>query len=118
MLTKGLKNFFKLNKRNFTTNKIISRCFSVKSDKFRESLNEEIKYEKENYEPINEKEMKDFKASSNFEIVDLKEKMKTELRKTVRNYEVIVSFNARPPIENEDEHKNQEEESKNIFLNE
>jgi len=111
MLTTGLRKFVSLNKRSFTNNKIISKFFSVNSDKLRENIKEELKYEKENYEPINEKEMKDFKSSSNFEIVELEDKIKTQLRKREGNYDVVVSFNARPPIEKEDEKKNQEEES-------
>lgn len=110
MLAKGLRNIIKLNKRSFTNNKLITRYFSVKPDKLSETINEELKYEIQNYEPINEKEMKDFKASSNFEIVETENKLKTELKKTVGDYEVIVYFNARPPIENEEEQKNPEDE--------
>lgn len=115
MLAKGFRNFLTLNKKNFTNNKTFAKFFSVKSDNLKETIDKELKYEKESYEPINEKEMKDFKASSNFEIVDLEDKTKIELRKTEGNYEVIVSFNARPPIEQEDEQKNQDEESNKAF---
>lgn len=116
MLVKGLKKLFILNKRNFTNNAMISKFFCMKTDDLREIIKEEIQYEKDNYEPINEKEMKEFKTSTNFEIIELEDKMKMELRKKEGNYEVIVTFNARPPIEDEEEQKNQEEEESKTFL--
>ena len=118
MLSKGLKNLITFNKRNFTNHKLLSKFFCIKSETLKEVINGEIKYEKENYEPINEKEIKDFRTSTKFEIVELEDKTKMELRKKEGNYEVIVTFNARPPIENEEDQKNQQgEESKNNFLN-
>jgi len=114
MLVKRFKNLI-LNKNFISINKSISKLFSFKTDKLKDILNNEIKYERENYSPVDENEIKQFKNSTKFVFVESQIKTKMELRKIEGNYEVIVNFNARPPVNQEEEQQNQEQES-NIFI--
>ncbi len=74
-----------------------------------------MKYEKENYSSVDQNEIKLFKTSTKFDFYDLEDKSKMELRKKEGKYEVIVNFNARPPINQEEDQNNQEQESKILF---
>ncbi len=108
MLVKRFGNF--VLKRNFTSiNKAVIRSFSIKTDKLREIISNEIKYEKENYASVDENEISQFKSSTKFEFVEKDDKTKMELRKREGNYEVIVNFNAKPPMNQEEDQPNQEE---------
>lgn len=108
MLVKRLGNFI-LKKNYISINKAAIKCFTIKTDKLREIISHEIKFEKDNYSPVDENEIVQFKTSTKFEFVEKDDKTKMELKKTEGNYEVIVNFNARPPMNQEEDQQNPEE---------
>ena len=115
MLVKRFKNLV-FNKNFLTQNKTVSRFFSFKTDTLKEIINNEVKYEKENYSPVDENEIKQFKNSTKFEFVESETKAKMELRKREGDYEVIVTFHARPPVNSEEqEGQTPEQEGKFTF---
>jgi len=114
MLIKRFGNFFI--KRNILSvvNKAVIKPFTIKTDKLKELINNEVKYEKENYAPVDENEIVQFKNSTKFEFIEREDKTKMELRKREGSHEVIVTFNSRPPM-NQDEEQPNQEESKFLF---
>lgn len=113
MLVKRFGNF--VLRRNFSSlNKTAIKCFAFKTDKLKEIINNEVKFEKDNYSPVDENEITQFKNSTKFEFIEKEDKAKMELRKRDGNYEVIVNFNARPPTNQEEEQPNPEESKKNF----
>lgn len=97
---------------NFRLNKIIARSFTYNKEKLQGILSNELKSEKDNYYPVDASEIKTFKDSTKFEFIESENKSKMELRKKQGNYEVIVSFHARAPI-NQEEQKEQQENPDN-----
>jgi len=107
MLFKGFGNFILQRKFNSINNAAI-RCFTNKTNKLRDIISNEIKYEKDNYQSVDENEISQFKNSTKFELIEKDNKTKMELRKKEGNYIVAVNFNARPPINQEEEQPNQD----------
>ena len=105
------RRFFNIaiNKNFNSINKSLSRFFTFKTEGLKNVLNAELKYEKENYSPVDANEIKEFKNSTKFEFAETENKIKMELRKKEGNFEIIVNFNARAPF-NEEEQEQQDPE--------
>lgn len=75
-------------------------------------LKSEIKHEETNYSPVDEAELKTFFNNTQFNFVDKPDSLNMELRKTQGNFEVIVNFQAKPPLPQEEQQGEGEEKSK------
>jgi hypothetical protein len=126
MLKRGLnfgKKALTLNARDmskyFAFNKS-TPCFSFasKSDSIVNILKSEINHEETNYSAVDQNELKTFFQRTKFEFVDKEDSLNMELRKTQGNYEVIINFQAKPPMPQEETQTQQEgeEKSKIIFF--
>ena len=81
------------NKSFSLINKSIARFSTYNTDKLRNIINNEIKYEKENYSPVDENEIRQFKSSTKFEFSETQNTTKMELRKIENNLEeIFVKF--------------------------
>ncbi len=117
MLRNGL---FAITKRSVGTklfpttfNKIQSRFFSVNLDGLRNILKSEINHEESNYSPVDQSELQQFFQNTKFEFFDKENSMTMELRKTIGNFDIVINFQAKPPMPQEE--GLQEEERSNLF---
>ncbi len=92
----------------------LSRGFSVNLDGLRNILKSEVNHEESNYSPVDQNELKTFFNNTKFQFVDQENTLNMELRKTQGNFEVIVNFQAKPPMPQEEQEGEGQEKSKNI----
>ena len=75
-------------------------------------LKSEVNHEETNYSPVDQNELKTFFQNTKFQFVDQENSLNLELRKTQGNFEVIVNFQAKPPIPQDEQPQEGEEKSK------
>lgn len=123
MLKRGLnfgKKVFSLNARDmskyFAFNKS-TPCFTfaTKTDTIANILKSEINHEETNYSPVDQSELKTFFQNTKFEFVDKEDSLNMELRKSHGNYDIVINFQAKPPMPQEEAQQEGEEKSKNYF---
>ena len=90
---------------------LLRMTFATKTEGLKNMLKQEIEYEEKNYSPVDKSEMTQFYKSSGFTFVEKENSPRMELTKTSGDYEVIVSFLAKPPIpQQEGEQQDQQNE--------
>ena len=90
-----------------------SRGFAtVNVEGLKKILKEEIQHEENNYAPVDASELKTFYQNTKFALVDQPNSINLELRKTHGNFDVIVNFQAKPPIPQDEAPQEGEEKSK------
>jgi hypothetical protein len=83
---------------------IPTRGFStINLDGLKNILKSEIGHEETNYSPVDQNELKTFFSSTKFQFIDNADSLNMELRKTHGNFEVIVNFQAKPPMPQEEQ---------------
>ena len=107
-----LKRTIDIARRSFTSNsRVLNNMFSkfntrgfatVNLDGLKNILKSEINHEETNYSPVDQADMKTFFKNTNFQFVDKEDSLNLELKKTHGNFEVIVNFQAKPPIPQEE----------------
>jgi len=125
MLKRGLnlgKKVFNLNARDMTKYSAFikaTQCFSfaTKTDSISNILKSEINHEETNYSPVDQNELKTFFQNTKFEFVDKEDSLNMELRKTTGNFEIIINFQAKPPMPQDENPQEGEEKSKNKIFN-
>lgn len=125
MLKRGLnlgKKVFNLNARDMTKYTAFNKstqCFSfaTKTDSIVNILKSEINHEETNYSPVDQNELKTFFQNTKFEFVDKEDSLNMELRKTTGNFEIIINFQAKPPMPQDENPQEGEEKSKNKIFN-
>jgi hypothetical protein len=124
MLKRGLnfgKKVFTSNARDmskyFAFNKS-TPCFSfaTKTDSIANILKSEINHEETNYSAVDQNELNTFFQNTKFEFVDKEDSLNMELRKTHGNYEIVINFQAKPPMPQEETQQEGEEKSKKILF--
>jgi hypothetical protein len=105
----SLFNKFSLNnsKKGFAT---------VNFDGLKNILKSEINHEETNYSPVDQNELKTFFQNTKFQFVDKEDSLSLELKKTHGNFEVLVNFQAKPPIPQEEQNQQEGEEKSKYFL--
>jgi hypothetical protein len=94
-------------------NKFPKMSFStVDVEGIKNILKNEIKHEETNYSPVDQKELKTFFQNTEFQFVDTEGSLNMELRKTKGNFELIINFQAKPPLPQEEQQQEGEEKSK------
>lgn len=68
----------------------------------KQSISNEINFEKETYKSLNSKDLSKFLLSSNFLLIDNEDSTEMKLVKSTDKYQVVVYFSAKEPVENED----------------
>lgn len=124
MLKRGLnfgKKAFTLNARDmskyFAFNKSTpSFSFATKTDSIVNILKSEINHEETNYSSVDQNELNTFFQNTKFEFVDKEDSLNMELRKTHGNYEIVINFQAKPPMPQEETQQEGEEKSKNFYI--
>jgi len=81
-------------------------------------LESEIKHEETNYSPVDSNDLKQFKDNTKFQFIDKENSLNMELRKTQGNFEVIVNFQAKAPVPQENEPQQEQEEKMPENMNE
>ncbi len=90
---------------------------TVNVEGLKKILREEITHEEQNYAPVDASEMKTFFNNTKFSLVDQPNSINLELRKSHGNFDVVVNFQAKPPIPQEENPQQEgEEKSKLKFL--
>ncbi len=91
-----------------------SRGFAtVNTEGLKQIIKSEVNHEETNYSPVDQNELKTFFQNTKFQFVDHENSLNLELKKTHGNYDVTVTFQAKPPIPQEDQQQEGEEKSKN-----
>lgn len=113
MLRKGffyckntLKNYNIVNKFAPKSN------FAWSADGLKKVLKSEIDHESQNYSPVDPKELQTFYENTKFNFVEKENSLNMELRKSHGNYEVVVNFQARPPMPQEEQQQEGQEKCK------
>jgi len=115
-----LKRTFESARRVFNTRALntfsgvkASRGFAtVNIEGLKKILKEEMTHEQQNYSPVDNSELKTFFQNTKFTLVDQPNSINLELRKSHGNYDVVVNFQAKPPIPQEENPQESEEKSK------
>jgi hypothetical protein len=92
--------------RIISKNTILKRAFSIKATSIKNILKQEIDHEEKSYTPVDKAEMSTFFKNSGFNFTEKENSYRMELTKT-DEYEVIVNFLAKPPMEVEENSENQ-----------
>jgi hypothetical protein len=100
-------------------NKCSYKSFSNKGlESLKSILKSEINHETTNYSPVDQNELKTFYQNTKFQFTETEDSMNMELRKTHGNFEIIVNFQAKPPIPNEEQDQQQDDSERGIkFVN-
>ena len=85
---------------------------NVNLDGLKNILKSEINHEETEYSPVDQNELKTFFQNTKFQFVDKEDSLNLELKKTHGNYEVIVNFQAKPPIPQEEQQEEGQDKSK------
>ena len=123
MLKRGLnfgKQAFTINARDMSKyfslyKSTQSFSFGTKTDSIANILKSEVNHEETNYSPVDQNELKTFFQNTKFEFVDKEDSLSMELKKTQGNYEVLINFQAKPPMPQEEAQQEGEEKSKNSY---
>ena len=89
-------------------NNTIVRNFSAKNNLITAFTNE-LNFEENEYKPISEEEKKVFFKNTNFEFIESNTSPKMELKKSVNDFLVCISYVARAPIPASEEESQQEQ---------
>jgi hypothetical protein len=109
---KNLKPSFVNSFKSFTP----VRGFStVNLDGLKNILKSEISHEETNYSPVDQNELKTFFTSTKFQFIDQPDSLNMELRKSHGNFDIIVNFQAKPPMPQEEQQEDGQEKSKHYF---
>ncbi len=100
--TKGFKSFTPM--RAFST---------VNLDGLRNILKSEVNHEETSYSPIDQNELKQFFSESKFQFVDKPDSLNLELKKTHDKFDVIVNFQAKPPMPQDEQAPEEGQEKSN-----
>lgn len=103
----GLFNKFTLtqSRKGFST---------VNLDGLKNILKSEINHEETNYSPVDQSELKTFFQNTKFQFVDKEDSLNLELKKTQGNFDVVVNFQAKPPIPQDEQNQQDGEEKSNL----
>ena len=96
------------NKFNMTPSKGFA---TVNTDGLKNILKSEISHEETNYSPVDQNELKTFFQNTKFQFVDKEDTLNLELKKSHGNFDVIVNFQAKPPIPQDEVPQEGEEKS-------
>jgi hypothetical protein len=108
-ITTGLNSLKSL--RSFGLLKLTpSFSFSTKTEAIVNILKSEISHEESNYQPVDKNELDQFFKNTSFQFVDKENSLNLELKKVHGNYEVIVNFQAKPPVPQEESQEGQEKD--------
>jgi hypothetical protein len=88
------------------------RTFTVNLDGLKNILKSEINHEETNYSPVDQNELKTFFQNTKFNYVDKEDSLNMELKKSHGNFDIIVNFQAKPPIPQDDQPQEGEDKSK------
>jgi len=88
------------------------RTFTVNLDGLKNILKSEVNHEETNYSPVDQNELKTFFQSTKFQFVDKEDSLNLELRKTQGNFDIIINFQAKPPIPQDEQPQEGEDKSK------
>lgn len=114
MLRRGLIFTSQIIKSHLKMNIIIpSRSFATYDD-LKKVLKSEINHEETNYSPVDKNELKTFFQNTKFQFTEKENSLNLELSKTHDNYEIIVTFQAKPPVPNEQNPEEQSNDDKSI----
>ena len=103
-----LFNLKNLNKSLFNNSK---RFFASNTNSLKSVLNEEISSEEKNYSPVDNTELTQFYQSTKFDFVEsASDSTKMELKKVENNTEITIKFFSKPPMPQEDQDPNSQEE--------
>jgi hypothetical protein len=120
MLKRGInlgKQAFTINAKDMAKYLSFNKCtqsfsFATKTESIANILKSEINHEETNYSPVDQNELKTFFQNTKFEFVDKEDSLNMELKKTQGNYEVLINFQAKPPMPQEETQQEGEEKSK------
>jgi hypothetical protein len=77
--------------------------FAKSIDGLKNILKSEIAHEEQNYSPVDKNELKQFFNNTKFQFIDKENSLNMELKKKEGPYEVVVNFQAKPPLPSEGE---------------
>lgn len=79
-----------------------SNSTSSQLSNLKQSISNELTFEKETYKQLNTKDLSKFLTSTSFLLVDKEDSTEMRLVKTTEEYHIVIYFSAKEPIENED----------------
>jgi hypothetical protein len=88
------------------------RSFAVNVDGLKNILKSEVNHEETNYSPVDQSELKTFFQNTKFQFVDKEDSLNLELKKTHGNFDIMINFQAKPPIPQDEQPQEGEEKSK------
>lgn len=89
------------------------RSFStVNVDGLKTILKNEINHEETNYTPVDQNELKTFYSNTKFHFTEQPDALSMELTKSQGNYDVIINFQAKPPVPQDEQGGDEQEKGK------
>ena len=96
MIIRGLNIFANLGKNKLILNFRYTRNFSTKGfDNLKKALENEISYEETNYQNVSNEDTHKFLKDNDFTFSDKENTTQLELKKTVNNLNVYITFQAK-----------------------